>query len=117
MKETMYKYRIFFWLLLIIGVMAVVKWQYRDVKWEDSSRLITPTISPTSAPQINENYPLWELLPYQGKDFVADRYSQPLVLVVKIKDGDQKKITQEVYEWMRENKIATESHKLIFEKE
>jgi len=117
MKETIYKYRVYFWLLLVIGIMAAVKWQYRDFNWEESNRLITPTVSPTSAPQVNDKYPLWELLPYEGKDYTIDRYSQPLVLVIKSKNGDEDKITQEIYEWLRENKIATESHKLIFEKE
>lgn len=104
-------------LLVIIAIwMGITKIRYRNVIWEDVSQLITPTVMPTSAPQINEDYPLWELLPYTGKDFVVDRYMEPLVLAIKTNNINKKIITEEVYEWLLENKVATESHKLIFEK-
>jgi hypothetical protein len=105
-------------LLVVIAVgMGITKIRYRNVDW--SSLNITPTVAPgpTSAPQSDVNYPLWKLLPYTGKDFVVDRYTQPLTLAVKIKNVDKKIVTQEVYRWMLDNKVATESHKLVFEKE
>lgn len=96
--------------------MGITKIRYRNVDWGTGSELITPTVMPTSAPQINKNYPLWELLPYAGKDFLVDRYMEPLVLVIKTNNLNKKTVSEEVYGWMLENKIATESHKLIFEK-
>ncbi|MFA5025884.1 MAG: hypothetical protein WC503_05250 [Candidatus Shapirobacteria bacterium] len=104
-------------LLVVIAItMGITKIRYRNVDWEVASNLITPTVIPTSGPEINEEYPLWELLPYSGKDFVIDRYTEPGVLAVKTKIVDKEIITQEIYNWMMENKVATESHKLIFEK-
>ena len=116
--EKIYRYRMLILLALVAVSMGYVKWKYRNVNWEESTRLITPTVMPTSVPQINDKYPLWSLLPYTEKDFVVDRYVEPLVMAIKIKkEANEKLISEEVFEWMRENKIATESHKLIFEKE
>jgi len=104
-------------LLIIIAVwMGITKIRYRNVDWGDASQLITPTVMPTSAPQINEDYPLWELLPYAGNDFTVDRYTGPLVLAIKTNNLNKKIVTEEVYGWLLENKVATESHKLVFEK-
>jgi len=114
--KKIYKYRLLITLALIAGVMGTIKWQYRNVNWEEVSQVITPTVTPTSAPQINENYPLWELLPYAGKDFVVDRYMEPKILAIKIKNVDEKIVIQEIYNWILENKVATESHQLVFEK-
>lgn len=103
-------------LLVIIALgMALTKIRYRNVDW--SSLEITPTAtpSPTSAPLSDVNYPLWKLLPYTEKDFVVDRYTQPLTLAIKTENVNKKIVTQEVYKWMLENKVATESHKLVFE--
>ena len=112
--KKFYKYRLVILLAVIVGIMGVTKIRYRDVKWEESVALITPTVFPTQAPKINENYPLWELLPYSGDNFIVDRYVEPNVLAIKTNEKIEL-IEEEVYKWMRENKVATESHKLIFE--
>ena len=105
-------------LLVIIAVsMGITKIRYRNVDWESIYPQITPTATPTSVPQINVDYPLWELLPYTGTDYVVDRYTEPGVLAIKTKMLNKKIITEEVYEWLLENKVATESHRLVFEKE
>jgi hypothetical protein len=108
-----------YWLvgvLVIIAVsMGITKIRYRSIDWDSVVGLITPTVMPTSAPQINKDYPLWELLPYTGKDFVVDRYIKENELAIKT-DADKKIVIQEVYKWLLENKVATESQKLIFEK-
>lgn len=97
--------------------MAIVKWQYRNVVWEDVRPTVIVTPSPTIAPQINEEYPLWEKLPYRGEGYVVERYTEPGTLMVRInKKTDTEIITQAIYEWMREYQVATESQKLIFEK-
>jgi hypothetical protein len=112
----MKKYSLIIILVAMAIWMGITKIRYRNVDW--SSLNITPTVapSPTSAPQSDVNYPLWALLPYTGKDFVVDRYTEPLTLAIKIKSVNQKIVTEEVYQWMLDNKVATESHRLIFEK-
>lgn len=97
--------------------MGVIKIKYRNVDWNKGDSPITPTVVPTSAPQINKDYPMWELLPYTGKDFVVDRYIEPNTLAVKTNNVNKKIVTQEIYLWLLENKVATESQKLIFEEE
>lgn len=103
-------------LVIIALLMGITKIRYRNVNWDEVYRAVTPTVVPTSAPQIDNDYPLWRLLPYTGKDFVVDRYTEPGVLAVKTKLVNKKIITKEIYKWISENKVATESHKLIFEK-
>ncbi|KKQ31403.1 MAG: hypothetical protein US68_C0004G0006 [Candidatus Shapirobacteria bacterium GW2011_GWE1_38_10] len=100
--------------MIIAAWMGITKIRYRNVDWDFVSGLITPTVMPTRAPQINADYPLWELLPYTGKDFVVDRYTEPLVLAIKT-NINKNTVTQEVYKWLLENNVATESHKLVFE--
>ncbi len=116
--KSLLKYRLIIVLVIIAVLMGVTKLRYRNVKWEELEPAPTVVPSPTSAPQINTNYPLWEFIPYSGNDFKIDHYAEPLVLVIKTKkDADKKMITEEIYNWMRENKVATESHKLVFEEE
>jgi hypothetical protein len=102
--------------MIIATLMGITKIKYRNVTWESVDSTITPTGMLTSAPQTNNDYPLWELLPYAGEGFVVDRYIEPLVLGIKT-NIDKETVTQLVYFWMTENKVATESHKLIFEKQ
>lgn len=117
MTENIKRYWLVGLLIIIAVSMGITKIRYRNVEWEVVGGLVTPTAIPTSAPQIDKDYPLWTLLPYTGNDFVIDRYSEPLVLAVKTKSVNRKVITQEVYKWLLENNVATESHKLVFEKE
>ncbi len=116
--KIFYKYRLIIILVVIAVLMGITKLKYRNVKWETLE--LTPIVmpSPTSAPQINTNYPLWEFIPYSEEGYKIDHYAEPLVLVIKVeKEIDEKIVTEEIYSWMRENKVATESHKLIFEEE
>jgi hypothetical protein len=102
-------------LVIIAAVMGITKIRYRNVNWEAASGLITPTVMPTSAPQINKEYPLWELLPYSGKDFVVDHYVEINVLAVKTENINKKAVEKEVYDWILQNNVATESYKIVFE--
>ncbi|MFA6007277.1 MAG: hypothetical protein WC784_01355 [Candidatus Shapirobacteria bacterium] len=111
----MRKYSVIIILVVVAIWMGITKIRYRNVDWSQLNTTIISTVSPTSAPQNDVNYPLWKLLPYTGKDFVVDRYTQPLTLAIKIKSVDKKIVTEEVYQWMLDNKVATESHKLVFE--
>lgn len=116
--KFLFKYRLIIILVVIAVLMGMTKLKYRNVNWEELEPTPTAVPSPTSAPQINTNYPLWEFIPYSGNGFKIDHYAEPLVLVIKTdKDIDEEVVTEEIYKWMRENKIATESHKLIFEEE
>lgn len=116
MKEFINRYGLVTLLVLIAITMAITKIKYRDTNWENTSGTITPTIMPIKGSQNNDNYPLWELLPYTGKDFVVDRYADIKTLVIKTNNVKQNLVREEVYKWIKENKVATESHKLVFEK-
>jgi len=114
--KFLYKYRLIIVLVVIAVLMGMTKLKYRNVNWEELEPVPTAVPNPTSAPQINTNYPLWEFIPYSGNGFKIDHYAEPLVLVIKTgKESDERVVTEEIYNWMRENKVATESHRLIFE--
>jgi hypothetical protein len=115
MKKNISRYWLVGLLVIIAVSMGITKIRYRNVDWDYVVGLITPTVMPTSAPQINKDYPLWELLPYTGKDFVVDRYIKENELAIKT-NANKKIVTQEIYKWLTENKVATESVKLVFEK-
>ena len=116
MRKNISRYWLVGLLVIIAIVLGITKIRYRNVDWEAVSGLITPTVMPTSAPQINKDYPLWELLPYNGKDFVVDHYMEMNVLAVKTENVNQKEVEKEVYDWLLQNNVATESYKLVFEK-
>lgn len=117
MKEI-FKYPLVLALAILVGLMTITKIRYKNVVWPEEvkpSIYISPTSEPSVAPRINEEYPLWELLPYEGKNFIIERYTSPGVLSVKINKGaDEKKISEEIYKWIEENKVATESQKLEY---
>jgi hypothetical protein len=116
--KNFYKYRLIIILVIVVVFLGMTKLRYKNVKWEELEPVPTVVPSPTRAPQINNNYPLWEFIPYSGDGFKIDHYTEPLVLTIKIDDEvDEEMVMEEIYNWMRENKVATESHKLIFEKE
>ena len=115
-SKFLYRYRLIIVLVVIAVLMGMTKFKYRNVNWEEIEPAPTAVPSPTSAPQINTNYPLWEFIPYSGNGFKIDHYAEPLVMVIKIEKGiDKQIVTEEIYNWMRENKVAAESHKLVFE--
>ncbi len=116
--KDIYKYRLIIILLVIATAMGIVKFKYRNVKWEQKEVLQIISPSPTISSQISVEYPLWEKLPYKGVGYVVERYTEPNTLLIKKSEKvDEKIIKQEIYNWMRENKIATESQRLIFEEE
>ncbi len=116
--KIFYKYRLIIILVIVAVFLGITKLRYKNVNWEELEPAPTTLPSPTSAPQINNNYPLWEFIPYVGNGYQIDYYAEPLVLVVKVDEKiDEEIVSEEIYNWMRENKVATESHKLIFEKQ
>ncbi len=117
MKEI-FKYPLVLVLAIIAGLMTITKLRYKNVVWPEEvipSIYISPTSEPSMVPRINEEYPLWELLPYEGKSFVIERYTSPGVLSVKIDKGvNEEMVSEEIYEWMEENKVATESQRIEY---
>lgn len=119
MIKELYRLRLVMFLAFVAVLMGLTRWKYRDYQWQEPQVVvqITPTEIPTPIPsqlaQMEVIYPMIGLLPYEGKGFTVDSYSAPLTLNV-VTSGNIKTITKEVYKWMEENKVATESHKLIF---
>jgi len=117
-QKKFFEYPLIVLMILLIVILAVIKWQYKDVVWEETKPYVTMPPSPTIAPQINEEYPLWEKLPYVGVGYTVERYIEPnTLLLTKSLEVNEETINEEIYNWMRDNKVASESHKLIFEEE
>lgn len=73
----------------------------------------TPTAEPIAIPT-SEGYDLWQLLPYSGKGFTIDRYTDKTTLAIKLKGIDKRVAEKAIYTWLTEQKVATESYKLEF---
>lgn len=120
MKEIYKRYQVIFILSAVVIVMAIIKVKYGVVTYDYSDKKILPAqqtiekVVPTKT--TDPDYPLLDILPYSGRGFTVDRYIAPLTLVVKIKGLDENLVAQELEEWFKEQGIATESHKLKFEK-
>lgn len=117
MIKELYRLRLVILLAFIAVLMGLTRFKYRNYQWVEPEIAIqispTQAPTPTSAPVMDEVYPLYNLLPYQGKDFLVDSYSEPLTLNV-ITSGNIKTITKEINKWLIKNNVATESHKFIF---
>lgn len=118
MIKELYRLRLVLILAVIAVLMGVTRFRYRNYQWEQPPIAIeiSPTLapSPTSGPQGEVIYPLVKLLPYKGNGFIVDSYAAPKVLIITT-SGNIKTVTKEIYKWMEKNKVATESHKLIFQ--
>lgn len=111
----MKKYQLVIWMLLIVLGMGFIKFKY-GYKGDGSEFLPTPTVIPTAVPtKVEDDYVLWKLLPYSDKGFTIDRYIGPKELAIKAKGLDKKVVFQKVNEWLLEQKVATESYKLVIE--
>ncbi|MFA7301739.1 MAG: hypothetical protein WC069_05490 [Candidatus Shapirobacteria bacterium] len=118
MIKELYRLRLVIFLAFIAVLMGLTRFRYRNYQWVEPQieTMITPTVmpTPTEKPQEEAVYPLINSLPYTGKGFVVESYEAPLTLNI-VTDGNIKNITKEVFKWMLENKVATESHKLVFQ--
>lgn len=106
----MKRYSLILFLCLIIGIMTSIKIFYKTTPTVPigSGQLggqATPTIILT--PTVNQ-YPLQEKLPYQGKNFVVEKYTEPMVILIKTKRTDKEKIKEELVSWFTDNKTSTE---------
>jgi hypothetical protein len=122
------KYQILIWLTAIVVAMAVIKITYKPDNSEISNQQIsqhgvTVTLVPTMEPEepvtepetnYDEDFPLWQLLPYSGAGFTVDRYLSPKTLGVKIKGIDKKIVEERIKQWLLQNKIEEGSHKIEY---
>lgn len=117
MIKELYRLRLVILLAFVAVLMGLTRWKYKNYQWNEVQTVIqmspTQMPTPTSEPTQEELYPLYNLLPFKGKGFVVDSYLTPFVLNV-ITTGNIKTVTKDIYKWMEKNKVATESHKLIF---
>ena len=84
--------------------MSGVKLFYKPVEIQTVKS--TPTIMPT--PTIDLNFPLQNLLPYQGDRFVINKYTEAKVLQVTTKRTDKTKIKTEIAKWLTDNSVSIE---------
>ena len=127
-KDFYTKYQVFVWLTVIVVAMSVIKITYKPDNLEIINQQIgqhgtTITLTPTTAPEpsvtepetnYDEDFPLWQLLPYSGAGFTVDRYLSPKTLGVKIKGIDKKIVEERIKQWLLQNKIEEESHKIEY---
>ncbi|MFA6518196.1 MAG: hypothetical protein WCV93_00910 [Candidatus Shapirobacteria bacterium] len=127
-KNKYQKYQILIWLGAIVVAMSVIKITYKPDKNEIINQQIsqpgvtialTPTVEPEppiTEPETNydEDFPLWQLLPYSGAGFTVDRYLSPKTLGVKIKGIDKKIVEERIKTWLLQNKIEEGSHKIEY---
>lgn len=127
-KNKYQKYQVFLWLGAIAVAMAVIKTTYKPGPAEQESQpsietetVIIPT--PTEVPEpivpeeeinYDEDFPLWQLLPYSGAGFTVDRYLSPKTLGVKIKGIDKEIVKERVNKWLLQNQIEPETHKIEY---
>jgi hypothetical protein len=127
MKEFLKNYQLIVALSLIVVVMASIKVIYGNKVEEINQNQVilptstiepiieTPTLIPTIALTNEEKYPLWRILPYQGKGFTVQQYQKPLTLTVKIKSGNKEMIEGEIAKWLIQNEIDPQSHLIEWE--
>ncbi len=125
MKQTLEKYQIIIYLVLVIMIMAVIKVKYgateENSKDKTQSPLITPTVeelkptSPAATPTIDpkDDYPLWRLLPYSGEGFVVDKYTAPMTLEMTITTATSQDASKAVKEWINSFPEIKRQHKII----
>ncbi|MCX6726956.1 MAG: hypothetical protein NTY75_04110 [Candidatus Shapirobacteria bacterium] len=107
------KYWVILILCLVVIGMATVK-----TKFGFKGKYVVEIVpQPTEIPKptLVPGFEVLNFLPYQGVGFVVDRYLGPNELAVQIKGIDKKLAEKMVFEWMKENKVATESYKLKIE--
>ena len=115
------KYGLITVLTVVAILMVMVKLSNKNKDWSEETMALTPSPTPTNIPSptptmiINEDYPLWQQLPYEGEGFVIDRYVDKKTVVVQRKGLDKKIVEQGVYEWFDKNNVATEGMKIKWE--
>ena len=121
MKRDFWKrYGLVLGLSFLVVIMIGIKIAYLGVDWEEESGAKTEEVSPTPQVEeeklsVEEKYPLWEKLPYEGEGFTIEKYQDELTLLVKNENKEVKETIEMINSWFEENGIASNSHKLIIE--
>jgi hypothetical protein len=126
-KETVKKYEVVFFLILVVVVLTVVKIKY-GWRGEEAPPLptavpteaivVTPTVATSGAivVKVDETkYPLWQDVPYSGDGFLIDKYLAPKVLGVQLEGASTSSATKAVNAWLKTFGDAGKGHKIEFE--
>lgn len=126
-KETIKKYEVVVFLILVVVVLTVVKIKYG---WRGETTTSLPTAMPTeiitATPteatggaiviKVDETkYPLWQEVPYSGDGFLIDKYLAPKVLGVQLEGASSTSATKAVKAWLATFGDAGKGHKIEFE--
>lgn len=117
MIDFVRKYQVIIWLSFVVVIMTVIKLTYQAPVVVDELRVVeivpsvtpTPTVADTSGDEKDDNYPLWNLLPYKGTGFTVDHYVSPGVLVVYLEGIEKNKAKMLVEGWMESNGAGSSS--------
>jgi len=85
--------------------MSLIKIFYKPTETMETKMVPTSTVLPTPTTNL---YPLQSKLPYQGKNFVIEKYIEPMVITVKTKRTDKNKIKEEIIQWWEVNNLSVE---------
>ena len=105
MKDNLKKNQLVIWMLIVILTMSLIKIFYKPTDVVETKTVPTPTVLPTPTTNL---YPLQSKLPYQGKNFVIEKYIEPMVISVKTKRTDKNKIKEEIIQWWEVNNLSVE---------
>ena len=65
--------------------------------------------------ELYQNYPLYDYTPYRTPTWVTD-YLEPKKLIIIYKKGESlPSIQEEVFAWIRENKVDPKTHLYVWE--
>ena len=110
-KLRKYQLVIIMSLILLLMVWSKIKWGNQST---NSNNIPTISTTPTQElSKVDDEYELWNKLPYRGKGFTIEKYIDKKTLQISIKGIDKKIAENEIYEWLNKNNVATESYKLI----
>ena len=125
MKNTLEKYQVIIYLILVVMIMTVVKVKYgineENPKPKNQNPINTPTIeiikptSPAATPtvDVSDDYPLWRQLPYSGNGFTVDKYTAPMTLQMTITTATTIVASKAVKEWINSFPEIKRQHKII----
>lgn len=100
-------------------ITAINKHNKRETVWtfttSNQQQESSPELLIEDQKNLNDNFfPLFEVLPYENKDFQID-YSGKLQLIVKIKKNKVDDIKKEVLEWIRTQGVDPSTHTINYE--
>jgi len=116
MKEKLEKYQVIVFLVLVVVVMGVIKIKYGYKGGGDAEPITMPTPTATEEEKFEKDYPLWQLLPYQGKGFVAEKYIDIRTLLVKAEGVGESVAVKAIGMWLEGLGEAGADHKIQFDK-